>query len=129
ILAFGAFAGAAAAYAAHVWSGPLLARLHLPPLPGWLGTPAASDLLGTAVVVSGLAGVGCSVMLYVKTAREWWSGARTAFRFYAGVSLAARLLAIVTGVKLAWEAAILVHLGDKQLGPLKRTASLLLGDL
>jgi len=35
----------------------------------------------------------------------------------------------VTGVKLAWEAAILVHLGDKQLGPLKRTASLLLGDL
>ena len=47
----------------------------------------------------------------------------------AGVSLAARLLAIATGVKLAWEAAILVHLGDKQLGPLKRTASLLLGDL
>jgi DMSO reductase anchor subunit len=156
ILAFGAFAGAAAAYAAHVWSGPLLAALHLPPLPGWLGTPRASDVLGTVVVGSGLAGVGCSVMLYVKTAREWWSGARTAFRFYAtatvlglgttlvtllafgcgpggrvcaGVSLAARLLAIVTGVKLAWEASILLHLGDKQLGPLKRTASLLLGDL
>ncbi|HEY5449916.1 MAG TPA: DmsC/YnfH family molybdoenzyme membrane anchor subunit, partial [Polyangia bacterium] len=156
ILAFGGFAGAAAAYAAHVWSGPLLARLHLPPLPGWMGTARASDVLGTAVVVTGLAGVGCSVMLYVKTAREWWSGARTAFRFYAtatvlglattlvtllafgcgpnggvcaGVSLAARLLAIATGVKLAWEAAILVHLGDKQLGPLKRTASLLLGDL
>ncbi|HEY5447575.1 MAG TPA: DmsC/YnfH family molybdoenzyme membrane anchor subunit, partial [Polyangia bacterium] len=83
ILAFGAFAGAAAAYAAHVWSGPLLAALHLPPLPGWLGTPRASDVLGTVVVGSGLAGVGCSVMLYVKTARDWWSGARTAFRFYA----------------------------------------------
>jgi DMSO reductase anchor subunit len=156
ILAFGAFAGAAAAYAAHVWSGPLLAKLHLPPLPGWLGTTAATDLLGTLVVASGLAGVGCSVMLYVKTAREWWSGARTAFRFYAtaavlglattlvtllafgcgpggricaGVSQAARLLAIATGVKLAWEMSILLHLGDKQLGPLKRTASLLKGDL
>ncbi len=95
-------------------------------------------------------------MLYVKTAREWWSGARTAFRFYAtaavlglattlvtllafgcgpggavcaGVGLAARLLAIVGGVKLAWETSILLHLGDKQLGSLKRTASLLLGDL
>ena len=30
---------------------------------------------------------------------------------------------------LAWEASILLHLADKQLGPLKRTASLLLGDL
>src|SRR4029079_12292084 len=156
ILAFGAFAGAAAAYAAHVWSGPLLAKLHLPPLPGWLGTTAASDALGTLVVGSGIAGVGCSVMLYVKTAREWWSGARTAFRFFAtaavlglattlvsllafgcgpsgrvcvGVTLAARLLAIATGVKLAWEASILLHLSDKQWGSLRRTASLLLGDL
>ena len=46
ILAFGAFAGAAAAYAAHVWSGPLLAALHLPPLPGWLATPRASTCSG-----------------------------------------------------------------------------------
>jgi formate dehydrogenase iron-sulfur subunit len=156
ILAFGGFAGAAAAYAAHVWSGPLLARLHLPPLQGWMGTTAASDALGTVVVGSGIAGVGCSVMLYVKTAREWWSGARTAFRFYAtaavlglattlvtllafgcgpdgavcaGVGLTARLLAIVSGIKLAWETSIFLHLGDKQLGSLKRTASLLLGDL
>src|SRR5262245_54818328 len=36
ILAFGAFAGAAALYAAFVWRGPLAAALHLPPLPGWL---------------------------------------------------------------------------------------------
>jgi len=156
ILAFGAFAGAAAAYAGHVWSGALLPKLHLHSLPGWLGTTSASDVLGTLVVGSGLAGVGCSVMLYVKTAREWWSGARTAFRFYAtavvlglattlvtllafgcgpggsvcaGVSLAARVLAIATGVKVAWEASILIHLRDKQFGPLKRTASLLLGDL
>ena len=156
ILAFGAFAGAAAAYAACVWRGALTALLHLPTLPGWLAAPTASDALGTLVVVSGLAGVGCSVMLYVKTAREWWSGARTAFRFFAtaavlglattlvsllafgcgpsgrvcvGVTLAARLLAIATGVKLAWEASILLHLRDKQWGSLRRTASLLLGEL
>jgi len=95
-------------------------------------------------------------MLYVKTAREWWSGARTAFRFFAtaavlglattlvsllafgcgpggtacaGVGAAARLLAIVAGVKLAWESSILLHLADKQLGSLRRTALLLIGDL
>jgi DMSO reductase anchor subunit len=156
ILAFGAFAGAAAAYAGYVWLGPLLAALHLESVPRWLTSPRVADALGGAVVLSGLAGVGCSVMLYVKTAREWWSGARTAFRFYAtaavlglattvvsllafgcgpsgracvGVGTAARLLAIVTGVKLLWETAILVHLGDKQLGSLKRTALLLKGAL
>ena len=96
ILAFGAFAGAAAAYAAHVWSGPLLAKLHLPPLPGWLGTTAASDALGALVVGSGIAGVGCSVMLYVKTAREWWSGARTAFRFYATAAVLGLATTLVT---------------------------------
>jgi formate dehydrogenase iron-sulfur subunit len=156
ILAFGAFAGAAAVYAGYVWLGPLMAALHLPPVPRWLASPRVADALGGAVVLSGLAGVGCSVMLYVKTAREWWSGARTAFRFYAtaavlglattvvtllafgcgpggsvcaGVGVAARLLAIVTGVKLLWETAILLHLGDKQLGSLRRTALLLKGAL
>jgi Fe-S-cluster-containing dehydrogenase component/DMSO reductase anchor subunit len=159
ILAFGAFAGAAAAYAAFVWRGPLLALTHvasLSALPGWLATPAAGNVLGGVVVASGLAGVGCSVMLYVKTAREWWSGARTAFRFYAtaavlglavtlvsllafgcgpggqvcvGTTLAAHLLAVASGAKLAWETSILLHLGDKQLGSLRRTALLLLGDL
>jgi len=156
ILAFGAFAGAAAAYAGYVWLAPLLAALHLSPVPRWLASPGVADLLGAGVVLTGLGGVACSVMLYVKTAREWWSGARTAFRFYAtaavlglattlvsllafgcgpdgrvcaGVGMAARLLAIATGVKLLWETAILVHLADKQLGSLKRTALLLKGRL
>jgi formate dehydrogenase iron-sulfur subunit len=156
ILAFGAFAAAAAAYAGFVWLGPLLAALHVSAVPRWLAGPGVADLLGAGVVLTGLGGVACSVMLYVKTAREWWSGARTAFRFYAtavvlglattlvsllafgcgpdgrvcvGVGVAARLLAIATGVKLLWETAILVHLGDKQLGSLKRTALLLKGAL
>ena len=95
-------------------------------------------------------------MLYVKTAREWWSGARTAYRFYAtaavlglattlvsmlafgcgpggeicaGAGNSARLLAVVAGAKLLWEAAILLHLRDKQLGPLRRTALLFMGAL
>jgi formate dehydrogenase iron-sulfur subunit len=155
ILAFGAFAGTAAAYAAYVWRGPLLALLHVP-APPWLSAPTVGNALGALVVVTGLGGVGCSVMLYVKTAREWWSGARTAFRFFAtaavlglattlvsmlafgcgpggaicaGATTAARLLAIAAGAKLAWETAILVHLRDKQLGPLRRTALLFMGGL
>jgi Fe-S-cluster-containing dehydrogenase component/DMSO reductase anchor subunit len=155
ILAFGAFAGTAAAYAAYIWRGPLLALLHLGP-PDWLSAPRIGDAIGALVVVTGLGGVGCSVMLYVKTAREWWSGARTAFRFFAtaavlglattlcsmlafgcgpggaicaGAATAARLLAIVAGAKLLWEAAILVHLRDKQLGALRRTALLFMGGL
>jgi len=157
ILAFGAFAGMAAAYAAYVWGGPLWGLLRLStPAPPWLSAPSVGNALGALVVVTGLGGVGCSVMLYVKTAREWWSGARTAYRFFAtaavlglattlvsmlafgcgpsgaicaGASTAARLLAIATGAKLAWEAAILVHLRDKQLGPLRRTALLFMGGL
>ena len=63
---------------------------------GWLGTTAASDALGALVVGSGIAGVGCSVMLYVKTAREWWSGARTAFRFYATAAVLGLATTLVT---------------------------------
>ncbi|HMF45019.1 MAG TPA: DmsC/YnfH family molybdoenzyme membrane anchor subunit, partial [Polyangia bacterium] len=156
ILAFGAFAGAAAAYAAWVWRGPLLGALRVTAPPEWLSAPSVGNALGTLVVMTGLGGVGCSVMLYVKTAREWWSGARTAYRFYAtaavlglattlvsmlafgcgpggeicaGAGNSARLLAVVAGAKLLWEAAILIHLRDKQLGPLRRTALLFMGDL
>ena len=100
ILAFGAFAGAAAAYAAYVWRGPLLAALHLPPVPRWLASPRVADLLGAGVVLTGLAGVACSVMLYVKTAREWWSGARTAFRFYATAAVLGLATTLVSLLRL-----------------------------
>ena len=46
-----------------------------------------------------------------------------------GTTLAAHLLAIASGAKLAWETSILLHLGDKQLGSLSATALLLKGDL
>jgi formate dehydrogenase iron-sulfur subunit len=155
VLAFGAFAGTAALYAAYVWREALLRLLHLPPLPAALSAPAVANALGGAVVASGIAGVFCSVMLYVKTAREYWSLSRTGSRFFASaallgmattlVSLAAfgggtaparaaaagvaKLLALVAGGKLLWELMIFLHLGDKQLGSLKRTALLLKGEL
>jgi formate dehydrogenase iron-sulfur subunit len=155
VLAFGAFAGLTALYAVYVWREPLLSLLHLPPLPAGLSSPMVANALGGAVVASGIAGVFCSMMLYVKTAREYWSTARTAFRFFASaallgmsttvVSLAAfggdttgaraaaagvaKLLAVVAGAKLLWELTIFLHLGDKQLSSLKRTALLLKGEL
>ena len=89
-------------------------------------------------------------MLYVKTAREWWSGARTAFRFYrdggraragddAGQPARVRLRPGRPGVRRRRPGGApagdrdgrearrgrrrsCVHLGDKQLGSLKRTA-------
>ena len=155
VLAFGAFAGLAALYAGYVWREALFKLLHLPPLPPALSSPAIANALGGAVVASGIAGVFCSVMLYVKTAREYWSASRTSFRFFASaavlgmattaVSLAtfggdtvgaraatagvAKLLAAVAGAKLLWELVVFVHLGDKQLGSLKRSALLLKGEL
>jgi DMSO reductase anchor subunit len=155
VLAFGAFAGLAALYAGYVWREALFKLLHLPPLPPALSSPAIANALGGAVVASGIAGVFCSVMLYVKTAREYWSASRTSFRFFASaavlgmattaVSLAtfagdtvgaraatagvAKLLATVAGAKLLWELVVFVHLGDTQLGSLKRTALLLKGEL
>jgi formate dehydrogenase iron-sulfur subunit len=154
ILAFGAFAGSAALYAAFMWREPIFRLLHVPLPSGALFGAGTERVLGAVVVATGLAGVFCSVMIYVKTAREWWSGARTTFRFFATATVlglattilcvtafgggeAARravgglapLLAFATAMKLGWEISIFAHLADKQLGPLRRTAMLLKGDL
>ncbi len=155
ILAFGAFAGTAALYAAFMWREPIFRLLRLPLPSGALFGHGTERVLGATVVASGLLGVFCSVMIYVKTAREWWSIARTSFRFFATVTVlglattilclvafggggeAARraivglapLLAFATAIKLGWELAIFTHLADKQFGPLRRTALLLKGDL
>ena len=155
ILAFGAFAGCAALYAAFTWREAIFGFLRLPMPAHPLFSDATERVLGGVVVVSGLAGVFCSVMIYVKTAREWWSGPRTAFRFFASAAVLglattilclaafgggnettrhavvglAPLLAFATAAKLCWEVAIFSHLADKALGPLRRTALLLKGDL
>jgi Fe-S-cluster-containing dehydrogenase component/DMSO reductase anchor subunit len=139
ILAFGVFAGAAAAYAA--------ATALLSPRPVW------SARVGDVAAGLGVVGVGSSVMLYAVTQRAWWSFPRTAWRFLctsavlglAVVHLAAvlrgdapalvlaadvrRVLAVVVVVQIVAELSVLVHLRDKRHGDLKRTALLLVSHL
>lgn len=71
ILAFGLFAMFAAGYAAEVGFGQL-----------GLAIPGARELLRNAAAVCGLAGVGCSVMIYVDTRRAFWTPFATAFKFF-----------------------------------------------
>jgi formate dehydrogenase iron-sulfur subunit len=79
IVAFGAFALAACVYAAVCLLIPRSAVLE------WLGG---------LVVVTGVVGVFCSVMIYVFTRREFWSFGRTAVRF--------TLSAAVLGIAATW---------------------------
>ncbi|MEX0658826.1 MAG: DmsC/YnfH family molybdoenzyme membrane anchor subunit [Egibacteraceae bacterium] len=84
IVAFGAFAPAAAVYSAGLAGVAPLDRAV-----GWLGPVA---------VALGLAGVGTSVMVYAVTARRWWSLPRVAARFAATTALGglATTLAVAT---------------------------------
>jgi formate dehydrogenase iron-sulfur subunit len=69
-VAFGAFAGLAAVHAAVSW------------LAG-----SAPRWLALAVTGVGLAGVGCSVMVYVATKRDGWRGDHVAIKFGLGTAL------------------------------------------
>jgi formate dehydrogenase iron-sulfur subunit len=156
-LGFALFAKLALAYAALQFHEPLLALLHLPALSARTFERAAT-VLGGSVSAVGVLAVGCSVMLYKVTHREWWGGGRTTFKFFltAGVlgtattSLTYGAAAVWLGrcahvqgtiVQLSWllvgfsafkllgEATVLFHLYDRKLGELKRTALLLRGQL
>jgi formate dehydrogenase iron-sulfur subunit len=143
IVAFGAFAGLALLHATFLALGP---HLGIPEPPA----------LGPLVVLAGAAGVLASVMVYAATRRACWRFAPTAFRFVttttilglasslllshvaawllpgadasAGPTLAAALAA-TAALKLTWEASLLRHARDRQHGPRRRTATLLLGEL
>jgi formate dehydrogenase iron-sulfur subunit len=121
-VAFGAFAGLAALSAA-VPDGPLGA--------------AVAD----AAAVTGLAGVGCSAMIYAVTGRALWRPARTMARFALTTATCGAAGLLVTGptdaAALAWTVAglgglwllwDLSHLVPRQ-GPLGRTSRLLRGPL
>jgi formate dehydrogenase iron-sulfur subunit len=156
-LAFGLFAQAAVAYAALFWAEPI-ARLVGFTLPPSELIARVRGGLGLAVAASGALGVLCSVMIYQVTSRRWWSAARTTSRFVLtaailGISttslsllaagglehnlLAVRAtvtwlsthLAVLSLVKLLLDVEILVHLRERGLGELKRTALLLIGEL
>jgi len=155
--AFGLFAASAAAYASLFWVEPLVAHFGLPAPPASLLTTGRS-VLGLVVAGSGVLGVLCSMMLYQVTGRRWWGAARTSARFLltaavlglsttnVALTLAALLqgrdsaaratafglfqpLALITALKLVLDAEIFVHLKDRGLGELRRTALLLIGEL
>lgn len=147
IIVFGVFAKLAIAYAGlEFW-------FH--GTDQWSTTRAA---LGPAVAAFGLLGVFCSIMIYRRTGRLYWNGVSTGTRFTlttAALGLAATLftsaivarvagsgsgnsqtavwllqsLLLVMGIKLGFEASVLLHLRQRQHTQLKRTARLMVGDL
>jgi Fe-S-cluster-containing dehydrogenase component/DMSO reductase anchor subunit len=156
-LAFGLFAKFSVLYALAFWAEPLAALVGLP-LPPATTLMRARVVLGWVVALSGAFGVLSSMMIYQVTARRWWSAARTSVRFTltaavlglattsvtllvagfvesgveaarAQVSTLMLPLAIVAGLKLLTDAEILMHLRERGLGELKRTALLMVGEL
>jgi DMSO reductase anchor subunit len=71
IVAFGAFAGLAVLYAGSVWMSDAIAPT----------TRSLQTALGTGVVLAGLSGIFCSIMIYHCTRRRLWNGAATTTRF------------------------------------------------
>jgi DMSO reductase anchor subunit len=157
VVGFGLFAKLAVAYSALQFHSQLLGLLGLPPLSPATFEQVAT-WLGAAVSGVGVLAVACSVMLYKVTQREWWGGGRTTFKFFltagvlgiaitslsyaaaalwlgasAGMATNIRLLSwllmALTAFKLLGEATVLLHLLDRKLGDLKRTALLLRGQL
>jgi Fe-S-cluster-containing dehydrogenase component/DMSO reductase anchor subunit len=131
IVALGAFAGAASAFAGSV--------LWLPALAPWLGLGAA---------ITGLVAMLCSVMIYVDTRRPLWRLAHTAPLFAltglalgAGAACVAQLAhgtvafglvlvwAAANALKLRFESRLTAHLDDAEWTALKRSAALVAGPL
>ena len=118
IVAFGAFAALAPAYAITRW-------------------PA----VGLAAVGAGVAGVGCSVALYAFTKRTYWSAGRTALTFVLSAAATGLVTtavarpslggaaAALAGVKLLRELAFFRHLRSAPSSDHRRSALLLRGDL
>jgi formate dehydrogenase iron-sulfur subunit len=150
IIAFGAFAKLAIAYAAAAWWLPTFA-------PDWIGW---LPHLGWAAVIAGAVGIVCSAMVYVFTQRECWSWERTLTRFTLSAALSGiaaawlclliggaeatpevhryiekgapalcRLLIGVALVKLSWEVGLFRHLAIRRNTALKRSARLMIGPL
>jgi formate dehydrogenase iron-sulfur subunit len=104
ILTFGAFAGAAVLHAGALALGSDAGLL--PVLPGRALLVQARPLWEAAAVMAGVAGVGCSVMVYVATGRAHWRAAVTGPRFAAtAVLLGAAAVHAVSALAAARVAA------------------------
>ena len=100
----------------------------------WLGLASAAVLERTFLIPSaivGLAGLACSVMIYVDTHRHFWRAAQTAPRFFGVAALFALapfapwIAAGLLTVKLAWEWRTVFDQSTSarlQRGPLSRAA-------
>jgi len=151
IIAFGAFATVASAYAAIPWFEGL--GVHMSPM--W------ERIVGGAVAATGLMGVFCSTMIYASTRRVFWNPAYTGLKFLLtclvlGIPVAllirfataaclasdntpllaaenvralCQCLLAAVAAKLLLEAAILSWLSTRTFTPLRRTAILMTGAL
>jgi DMSO reductase anchor subunit len=148
ILAFGLFAALATVQAASSCL-PALGRL--------LGDSGQGALQG-GVAIAGVAGIGCSILVYHATKRAFWSLHSVAFKFLATavilglattivtfrassaglsdppsverfVGLLSRLLVAASVLKLLTEVAFLRHVRDRRHDDAKRSALLMTRDL
>src|SRR5205814_6241112 len=114
----------------------------------------AAPLLQSAGALAGLVGVCCSVMVYVGTRREPWSGTYTGLKFFGTTLLlgAAMVLAVgswtagytqsseqvsralvfvvfaVNAIKVVRDLTLLLHFRDTRQSAKKRMALVMLGD-
>ncbi|QDU82343.1 Anaerobic dimethyl sulfoxide reductase chain B [Polystyrenella longa] len=72
IVTFGLFAKLAILYAAHAWLSPI----YFPQYMNW------SNTIAWGVMISGVSGVFCSMMIYVFTKRVFWSVSFTGTKFF-----------------------------------------------
>jgi len=99
ILAFGVFAGSALFDASAVWLAK--DRPSLVPL---------ADQLGLVTALSGVVGVFCSVMIYVKTHRPFWSVHRTGGKFFlSAIVLGLPIALLVSLVACYWSTDLTAH--------------------
>lgn len=150
VVAFGAFAPLAAAYAGLTWLAP-----------DWYATRRElQSTLAVLVAIAGLAGVGSGVMVYHVVRREFWHAGRSGVKFFGTtvlLGLSATLLiddvrsafgdldvttlphsnrrllcfaitAVAIG-KLLFEASAFVRLRETRFTSLRRTALLMTGPL
>jgi DMSO reductase anchor subunit len=147
---FGAFAGLAFAYGL-LTAYPLFAASSL--------AMATARVVHVAAALAGALGVFFSVMVYVATRREQWSGTLTGVRFFGTTLIlgAALVLAVdaftapvaidapeafdrvtrpllylvlaATAIKLAFEGSLILHARERHLSILKRVALVMLHDL
>jgi len=102
IMAFALFAGLATFQAALIWFSPQHA--------------VESNWLGTAVAVSGLLGVFCSLMIYQDTRRPFWSGRRVGLKFFGTTFvLGAATVLFVTTLQGLLSPAVANHGAYEQL--------------